>query len=102
MPLLEAMAQDSEGKDLRPMSSGGAYSALEARPPSRGAGDRASLVDDLAETSPPRRSRSTDTDQRSDGVAISPISRDEYGMSEAARRVVSEQEHLTVHTRVNE
>jgi hypothetical protein len=102
VPLLEATAQDSEGKYLRPMSSGGAYSALEARPPSRGAGDRASFVDDLAETSPPRRSRSTDTDQRSDGVAISPISRDEYGMSETARRVVSEQEHSTVHTRVTE
>ena len=91
MPLLEATAQDSEGKDLRPVNSGGAYSALEAQPPSREAGDHASLIDDLAETSPPRRSCSTDTDQLSDGVAISPISRDEYGMSETARRVVSEQ-----------
>lgn len=49
-PSLRGMAQDSEGKDLGPMSSGGAYSTLEAQPLSHEAEDRASLVDDLAET----------------------------------------------------
>jgi hypothetical protein len=93
---LGAKAQDSEGKDLRPMSSGGAYSALEARPPSREAGGRASLADDIAETPPPRRSRSIDTDERSDGAVISPIGSDEGGRSETARSVVSEQRHEAV------
>jgi hypothetical protein len=93
---LGAKAQDSEGKDLRPMSSGGAYSALEARPPSREAGGRASLADDIAETPPPRRSRSIDTDERSDGAVISPIGSDEGGRSETARSVISEQRHEAV------
>jgi len=65
--VLSLGAMDNKGKDLRPMISGGAYSALEARPPSREAGDRASLADDIAEIPPPRRSRSTGTDERSDG-----------------------------------
>jgi hypothetical protein len=99
---LGAEAQDSEGKDLRSMNSGGAYSALEARPPSREAGDRASLADDIAETPPPRRSRSTGTGERSDGGVISPIGSDDCGRSETARSVVSEQGHSAVQTRVNE
>lgn len=99
---LRAMAQDSEGKDLGPMSSGGAYSALEAQPPSREAGDRASLVDDIADTPPPRRSCLTDTDERSEGEAISPIGREEHGRSETPRSVASEQRHSAVQTRVNE
>lgn len=99
--VLSLGAMESEGKDLRAMSSGGAYSALEARPPSREAGDRASLADDIAEIPPPRRSRSTGTDVRSDGFVSSPISRDEYGGSETARSMVSEQVHSTVRTRVD-
>jgi hypothetical protein len=70
--VLSLGAMESEGKDLRPMNSGGAYSALEARPPSREAGDWASLADNIAEIPPPRRSRSTGTDERSDGVVSSP------------------------------
>jgi hypothetical protein len=100
--VLSLGAMDNKGKDLRPMISGGAYSALEARPPSREAGDRASLADDIAEIPPPRRSRSTGTDERSDGVVSSPITRYEYGGSETARSMVSEQVHSTVRTRVDE
>lgn len=102
LPSLRAMEQTSEGKDLLPMSSGGAYSALEARPSYREAGDRASTVDDIAVTPPPMRCRSTDTDERSDGVVISPVGRDEYDNSVATRRVASEQKHPAVQTRVYE
>lgn len=51
VPSLGASEQDSEGNELRPMSSGGAYSALEAQPSSREAGVRASLFDDTADSS---------------------------------------------------
>lgn len=95
MPLPRAIEQDSEGRCLRPMSSGGAYSALEARPSYRETGDRASIVDDIVEH-PPKRSRSTDADERSDGVIISHVSRDESGRSETIRRVASEQGHTAV------
>lgn len=101
-PSLRAMAQNSEGKDLGSMNPCGAYSALEARPPSHETGDQASLVDDIADTPPPRRSCSTDTDERSEGEAISPIGREEHGRSETPRSVVSEQWHSAVQTRVNE
>lgn len=76
MPSLKAMKQDSEGKDQRPMSFGGAYSALRAQPSHREAVDRASIVHDIAETPPLKRSHSTDTDERSDRVVISPVGRD--------------------------
>lgn len=84
-----ATAQDSEGKNPRPMSSGEAYSALEARPCSCESGDRVGLVDDIDETLPPRRSWPVDTHERSDGVGISPIDRNDDGRSEAASSVVS-------------
>lgn len=91
VPSLGATSQDSEAKDLQPMSSGGVYSALQARPPSLEVANGASPIHYIVQTSPPRTSRSTDTDERGDGVVICPIGRDEYGGSETVRSVVSEQ-----------
>jgi len=56
-----AMEQDSEGKDLRSMSSGGAYSTLKARPTYHKAGDRASIIHGITEIPTPERPRSTDS-----------------------------------------
>ena len=79
---LGATAQDSEGKNLRPTCSGGAYSALEDQSNSRGVEDRASLVDNVAETRSRRRSRSTNTNGQSDMAMVTLANRDGYPSSE--------------------
>jgi hypothetical protein len=63
MPSLRAMTQDCEGKNRITSGSSGAYSALETQPSPLAAGEGADFDGVLAETSPPRDSRSTDTDE---------------------------------------
>lgn len=91
IPSLRVMTQDSsKGKNRISSSSSGAYSALEARPPSPAAGaeEGADPVGDFAGTSPPRGSHPTDTDERRDGLTALPLHRDEYERDQNARDVI--------------
>jgi hypothetical protein len=100
-PSLGAMTQNSGGKDLRSSSSSGAYSALEARPPSLAAGDAANVVGDFAETSPLRGSRLADSDERHDGLGAPSVHRGEYERNQNAGGVISEQEHPATGNKVD-
>lgn len=103
IPSLRAMTQGaSEGKNRISSNSSGAYSALEARPPSpaAGAGEGADLVGDFAGTSPPRRFHSTDTDERRDGLTALPLHHDEYEGNQNARDVIFGQGHPPIREEV--
>jgi hypothetical protein len=95
-PSLGAAKQHSECKNRISSGSSGAYSAVEARPPSLSPGDGTDHDGDLAETSSLRRSRLTDTDEQNDGLMAPPIHRDENEREWNARDVLSEQGRTAV------